>query len=113
MTGWQVESGGLIAWDGAPATRHAVAAAGEHGIEPGIDALTVFAGEGTRCVVDQLSREPDSLARSLAASLQTLHHPKLVLGFDAILQSIHDRLGQRICSWLRLRFNETFEQRVL
>jgi hypothetical protein len=47
--------------------------------------LTVFAGEGTRCVVDQLSREPDSLARSLAASLQALHHPKLVLGFDAIL----------------------------
>jgi hypothetical protein len=59
--------------------------AGEHGIEPGVDAVTVFAGEGTRCVVDQLSREPDSLARSLAAGLQTLHHPKLVLGFDAIL----------------------------
>ena len=59
--------------------------AAEHGIEPGVDALTVFAGEGTRCVVDQLSREPESLARSLAASLQALHHPKLVLGFDAIL----------------------------
>ena len=59
--------------------------AGEHGVEPGVDALTVFAGEGTRCVVDQLSREPESLARSLAASLQSLHHPKLVLGFDAIL----------------------------
>jgi len=57
----------------------------EHGIEPGVDALTVFAGEGTRCVVDQLSREPDSLARSLAGSLQGLHHPKLVIGFDAIL----------------------------
>ena len=28
---------------------------------------------------------PSALARSLAASLQTLHHPKLVLGFDAIL----------------------------
>ena len=51
----------------------------------GVDALTLFPGEGTRCVVDQLSREPDSLARSLAACLQTLHHPKLVLGFDAIL----------------------------
>jgi hypothetical protein len=57
----------------------------EHGIEAGVDALTVFAGEGPRCVVDQLSREPDSLARSMAACLQTLHHPKLVLGFDAIL----------------------------
>ncbi len=59
--------------------------AGEHGIEPGVDALTLFPGEGPRCVVDQLSREPDSLARSLAACLQSLHHPKLVLGFDAIL----------------------------
>jgi len=59
--------------------------AAERGVEPGVDALTLFAGEGTRCVVDQLSRTPDSLARSLAASLQTLHHPKLVLGFDAIL----------------------------
>jgi hypothetical protein len=59
--------------------------AGEHGIEPGVDALTVFAGEGPRCVVDQLSREPDSLARSLAANLQVLHHPKLIMAFDAIL----------------------------
>ncbi len=59
--------------------------AGEHGIPPGTDAITLFPGEGTRCVVDQLSRDPDSLARSMAASLQTLHHPKLVLGFDAIL----------------------------
>ncbi len=59
--------------------------AAEHGLEPGVDAITLFAGEGTRCVVDQLSREPDSLARSMAASLQAMHHPKLVLGFDAIL----------------------------
>ncbi|MET0663064.1 MAG: thioredoxin family protein [Ilumatobacteraceae bacterium] len=59
--------------------------AGEHGIPAGTDAITLFPGEGTRCVVDQLSREPDSLARSLAAALQTLHHPKLILGFDAIL----------------------------
>lgn len=57
----------------------------EHGVEAGVDALTVFAGEGTRCVVDQLSRQPESLARSLAASLQALHHPKLVMAFDAIL----------------------------
>lgn len=57
----------------------------EHGIEPGVDAITLFAGEGPRCVVDQLSREPESLARSFAAALQAVHHPKLVLAFDAIL----------------------------
>ena len=47
--------------------------------------MTVFAGEGPRCIVDQLSRRPDSLARSLAACLRTLHHPKLVLAFDVLL----------------------------
>ena len=31
------------------------------------------------------SREPESLARSLAACLRTVQHPKLPLGFDAIL----------------------------
>lgn len=55
------------------------------GATPGADAITVFAGEGPRCVVDQKSREPESLVRSLASCLQTIHHPKLVLGFDAVL----------------------------
>jgi hypothetical protein len=59
--------------------------AGSRGAPDGVDALTVFAGEGPRCVVDQLSRAPDSLAGSLAAALRTVHHPKLVLAFDAIL----------------------------
>jgi thiol-disulfide isomerase/thioredoxin len=55
------------------------------GVDPGVDAITLFAGEGPRCVVDQLSREPESLARSLAANLQVLHHPKLAMAFDAIV----------------------------
>ncbi len=57
----------------------------QRGIEPGIDAVTLFAGEGPRCVVDQLSRDPESLTGSLAANLRAIHHHKLVLGFDAIL----------------------------
>src|SRR5207302_3344719 len=36
-------------------------------------------------VVDQLSRTPDSLARSLAACLRTVAHPKLPLAWDALL----------------------------
>ncbi|MET0323734.1 MAG: thioredoxin family protein [Ilumatobacteraceae bacterium] len=55
------------------------------GASPGVDALTVFAGEGPRCVVDQKSRTPESLAKSIALCLQTVHHPKLVLGFDTVL----------------------------
>lgn len=58
----------------------------EHrGVPAGTDALTVFAGEGPRCIVDQKSRTPEELATSLADCLRTLHHPKLVQGFDAIL----------------------------
>jgi hypothetical protein len=59
--------------------------AGQFGVDEGVDALTVFAGEGPRCVVDQLSRTPDSLANSLAHQLQAVHHHKLVIMFDAIL----------------------------
>jgi hypothetical protein len=55
------------------------------GARPGASSVTLFAGEGPRCIVDQLSRDPESLARTFAACLRTLHHPKLVLGFDCVL----------------------------
>ncbi|MGH9245278.1 MAG: thioredoxin family protein [Acidimicrobiales bacterium] len=57
----------------------------ERGVEAGTSAVTVFAGEGPRCIVDQASREPDSLARTFAACLRTVHHPKLPMVFDAVL----------------------------
>ena len=59
--------------------------AGELGIDDGVDALTLFAGEGPHCLVDQLSRTPESLVRSFALKLQTVNHPKLIMMFDAIL----------------------------
>ena len=55
------------------------------GARPGASTLTLFPGEGPRCIVDQLSRDPESLARSYAVNLRTLHHPKLLLAFDCIL----------------------------
>ena len=55
------------------------------GAKAGQSTLTLFPGEGPRCVVDQLSRDPESLARSFAVNLRTLHHPKLVMAFDALL----------------------------
>jgi hypothetical protein len=55
------------------------------GAEPGQNTVTLFPGEGTRCIVDQLSRDPESLARSYAVNLRTLHHPKLILAFECIL----------------------------
>jgi hypothetical protein len=55
------------------------------GLAAGVSSVTLFPGEGPRSIVDQLSRDPESLARSLAVNLRTLHHPKLLLAFDCIL----------------------------
>lgn len=61
------------------------ALAESRGIAPGESAVTLFAGEGPRGVIDQLSRTPESLALSLAWALRSVAHPKLILGFDALL----------------------------
>ncbi len=66
---------------GSPFTSLAVS----RGLAADVDAVTVFAGEGPRCVVDQLARDPEQLANTFAACLRTLHHPKLVIGFDCML----------------------------
>ncbi|MEK7296216.1 MAG: thioredoxin family protein, partial [Actinomycetota bacterium] len=66
---------------GSPWTSLAAA----RGIGPNINAVTVFAGEGPRCVVDQLARDPEQLATSLAECLRTVQHPKLPVAFDALL----------------------------
>lgn len=55
------------------------------GAAPGVDTVTLFPGEGPRSIVDQLSRDPESLARTFAVNLRTLHHPKLVMAFDVLL----------------------------
>jgi len=55
------------------------------GAEPGRSTVTLFPGEGPRNIMDQISRDPESLARSFAACLRTLHHPKLLLAFDCLL----------------------------
>ncbi len=55
------------------------------GAERGQNTVTLFPGEGPRCIVDQLSRDPDSLARSFAVNLRTVHHPKLMMAFDCML----------------------------
>lgn len=57
----------------------------ERGVPAGRSAVTVFAGSGVQPVVDQLSREPASLARSYAAALRVNAHPKLPMAFDAML----------------------------
>jgi len=57
--------------------------AADRGVEG--DAVTLFAGGGVQPLADQLSRDPDSLARSFAACLRVVAHPKLPMAFDALL----------------------------
>jgi hypothetical protein len=57
----------------------------ERGLRPGSNAVTLFAAEGVRGFVDQLSREPEALARSLAMALRAVAHPKNVIIWDALL----------------------------
>jgi hypothetical protein len=59
--------------------------ASDLGSEKGINTVTAYAAEGPRLVMDQLSREPESLAKSLAACLRTVHHPKTGVGLSAML----------------------------
>lgn len=55
------------------------------GAAPGTNTVTVFPGEAPRTIIDQLSRQPESLARSFAVNLRALYHPKMVMGVDCIL----------------------------
>ncbi len=84
------------------------------GAPAGADAVTVFAGEGPRCVVDQLARTPEELAASYAACLRTVHHPKLVIGFDAILviSPDHGRIFAE-ARWDRDRLLDDLHSRLL
>jgi hypothetical protein len=57
----------------------------ERGFPAGISTVTLFAGHGPSAAVDQLSRNPESLARSLAGRLVATNNPKLFGGLDVML----------------------------
>jgi hypothetical protein len=79
----------------------------DFGIAAGDDAVTVYAGHGPTAITDQLSRTPESLTRSFAASLLNECHPKLVIGFDAMLVvgPEHGRI-LREAGWDKARLRE-------
>jgi len=84
------------------------------GFEPGASTVTLFAGEGSRGLVDQLSREPESLARTFAACLRTVQHPKLPAGFDAVfvIGPEHARVFRR-AGWSRADLLGRLEELLL
>ncbi len=83
-------------------------------VEPGVDAITVFAGEGPHTIVDQLSRTPESLVGSFAGVMQSMHHHKLVMVFDAILvvSPEHARVFAE-AGWDRARILDELHSRLV
>ncbi len=78
------------------------------------NAVTLFAAGGVQPVVDQLSREPESLARSFAASLRAVGHVKNVLVWDAILVVVpeHARVF-RDAGWTKQRLRDELSALLL
>lgn len=77
------------------------------GFTPGASTVTLFAGYGLQGVVDQKSREPESLTRSFAASLRAVSHVKAVPGPDILLviSPEHERT-YRAAGWSRADFEK-------
>ena len=57
----------------------------ERGFPRDASTVTVFVGDGAAPIVDEISRTPESLARSYAACLRAAHHPKKVIDVAAFL----------------------------
>ncbi|MEQ8719109.1 MAG: thioredoxin family protein [Acidimicrobiales bacterium] len=57
----------------------------DRGFESGVSTVTAFGGEAPRVIADQLSRDAESLTRSLAACIKAAVHPKVGLVLDALL----------------------------
>src|SRR5581483_433963 len=79
----------------------------ERGFPERTSTVTLFAGDGPRGMCDQKSREPESLARSMAWQLDSVWHPKLAMLTDAVLvvSPEHARVF-REAGWSKARLRE-------
>jgi hypothetical protein len=81
------------------------------GIAAGKNAVTLFHGEGVHGFIDQKSRTPEELVRSLAMGLFGVGHPKLCYAGDAVLvlSPEHWRIFKE-AGWDRRRLEEALFQ---
>ena len=82
----------------------------ERGFPEGASTVTLFAGDGVQAVVDQLSRTPESLARTFALCLRTVAHPKIPMAADAMLvvSPEHGRIFQQ-AGWTKSRLRQELD----
>jgi hypothetical protein len=86
----------------------------ERGYARKTSTVTLFAGEGVQGIVDQKSRTPESLARSFAACMRAVDHPKLAMAGDALLvvSPDHGRVFFE-AGWSKARLLEELTQLLL
>jgi hypothetical protein len=79
----------------------------ERGFREGTSTVTLFAGYGPHGLCDQKSREPESLARSMAWALDAVWHPKLALMTDAVVvvSPEHARVF-RVAGWSKAQLRQ-------
>jgi hypothetical protein len=82
----------------------------ERGFPKGVSTVTLFAGDGVQAVVDQISRTPESLARTYAACLRTVAHPKIPMAADAMLavSPAHGRVFRQ-AGWTKSRLRQALD----
>lgn len=83
----------------------------ERGFGAEASTVTLFAGDGVQAIMDQLSRTPESLARTFAECLRVVCHPKIALVADAILavSPEHARVFAQ-AGWSKARLKEEIHQ---
>ncbi|MBT4487871.1 MAG: thioredoxin family protein [Rhodospirillaceae bacterium] len=86
----------------------------ERGFAPEASTVTLFAGDGVQAVADQKSREPESLARTLAACLRVVDHPKMIMAGDAflIVSPEHERVFHN-GGWSKARLKEELDKLLM
>lgn len=85
----------------------------ERGFSANESTVTLFAGDGVHGIADQHSREPESLTKSIALTLRTVYHSKIVMASDALLIISPEHLRIfREAQWTKARFREALSQHL-
>jgi hypothetical protein len=84
------------------------------GIAPGRSAVTLFQGDGIQGFIDQRSRTPEEITRSLAMSLAAVAHPKLCQFTNAMLVLSAEHYAiYRSAGWDRARITRELHAALL
>ena len=86
----------------------------EKGFDPSTSTITAFCGEGPRLMLDQVSRTPESLTRSLAKMMLSTVTPRIVMGMDAMLVLSPEHAERyREAGWSKAQFREALNRDML